>query len=58
MNVCGEPLELPAGKVLLRSRPGGSAAAGYAPEDMSNAGHPLGSGETVWLEMRIEDTES
>ncbi len=49
MNVGHEPLDLPAGTVLLRS----SAAAGInAPE------HQLGSGETVWLEIYIEDTES
>jgi len=49
MNVGHEPLDLPAGTVLLRS----SQAAGMnAPE------HQLGSGETVWLEIYIEDTES
>jgi alpha-glucosidase len=49
MNVGHEPLELPAGEVLLRSSP--------SPEP-DGAAHRLSSGETVWLEIYIEDTES
>ena len=44
-----------AGRVLLRSStpPGASYDAG----DVASAGDPLSSGETVWLEIYIEDTE-
>ncbi|HET8878320.1 MAG TPA: alpha-amylase family glycosyl hydrolase, partial [Arthrobacter sp.] len=49
MNVGHGPIDLPAGTVLLRSSgPDGSDA----PE------HQLSSGETVWLEIYIEDSES
>jgi len=55
LNTGSEPLDMPAGRVLLRSstRPG----SGYATEDMSSTGDQLSSGETVWLETYIEDTE-
>ena len=49
MNVGPEPLELPAGQVLLRS----SVSA-----EQDDDAHRLSSGETVWLEIYIEDTES
>jgi alpha-glucosidase len=55
LNVGSEPLELPAGRVLLRSST--PPQAGYDFGDMAGAGHPLSSGETVWLEIYIEDTE-
>ncbi len=49
LNVGPEPLELPAGEVLLRSS---------ASSDEAGGGHRLSSGEAVWLEIYIEDTES
>jgi alpha-glucosidase len=55
LNVGSEPLDLPAGRVLLRSStpPG----VGYDTGDMTSAGDPLSSCETVWLEIYLEDTE-
>ncbi len=55
LNTGSEPLQLPAGRVLLRSST--SPGAGYDAADMSTAGDQLSSGETVWLEIYIEDTE-
>jgi alpha-glucosidase len=55
LNTGSEPLQLPAGRVLLRSST--SPGAGYDGADMSTAGDQLSSGETVWLEIYIEDTE-
>lgn len=55
LNVGHEPLELPSGRVLLRSST--PPQTGYDAGDMAGAGHPLSSGETVWLEIYIEDTE-
>ena len=55
LNVGSESLELPGGRVLLRSS--APTEAGYDPGDMAGADDPLGSGETVWLEIDIEDTE-
>ena len=49
MNVGPDSVELPAGEVLLRS------AASSEPD---GATHRLSSGETVWLDIYIEDTES
>ena len=55
LNVGYEPLELPSGRVLLRSST--PPEAGYDAGDVASAGDPLSSGETVWLEIYIEDTE-
>ena len=57
LNVGHEAVELPAGRVLLRSS---QARAGDGPSssDPAGPGHRLGSGETVWLEIYIEDAES
>ena len=49
MNVGPDSVELPAGEVLLRS------ATSSEPD---GATHRLSSGETVWLDIYIEDTES
>jgi alpha-glucosidase len=51
MNVGPDPLELPAGGVVLRS----SSPSGYGEDDRQFA---LGSGETVWLRIPAEGTES
>ena len=57
LNVGHEPVELPAGRVLLRSSPG-SAGTGAESSGLAGSGHRLSSGETVWLEIYIEDAES
>ena len=51
MNIGPDPLELPAGEVVLRS----SAPSGYGGDDQQIA---VGSGETVWLRIPAEGTES
>ena len=43
MNLNHEPLELPAGHVMIRSLP-------------AEAGRPLASGETAWIELGAEPT--
>ncbi len=57
LNAGQEPVELPGGRVLLRSSqdPAGDGAESSGP---AGSGHRLGSGETVWLEIYIEDAES
>ncbi len=55
LNVGHEPVELPAGVVLLRSTP--DADAGYAP-DTADAGRPLAGGETVWLALDVAAAEA
>jgi alpha-glucosidase len=57
LNVGHDSVELPAGRVLLRSYPG-PAGDGAGSSDLAGSGHRLGSGETVWLEIYIEDAES
>ena len=57
LNAGHEPVDMPAGRVLLRSSqdPAGDGAESSGP---AGSGHRLGSGETVWLEIYIEDAES
>jgi alpha-glucosidase len=51
MNTGPDPLELPAGEVVLRS----SSPSGCGQDDRQFS---LGSGETVWLRISAEGTES
>jgi alpha-glucosidase len=60
MNVGHEPVELPAGTVLLRSSAAAAAFGDEADNDWAELAedrHRLGSGETVWLEIYLGDTE-
>ena len=57
LNAGNDAVELPAGRVLLRSSrtaPGTARVIWIRPAPA----HRLGSGETVWLEIYIEDAES
>jgi alpha-glucosidase len=50
MNMANEPLELPAGEVLLRSS--------SADHELGDGWDGISSGETVWLRISAEDSES
>ena len=56
MNMGHESVELPAGQVLVRSTP--DPETGYVMAGELDADRRLGSGETVWLKIDLEDTES
>ncbi len=56
MNMGHESVELPAGQVLVRSTP--NPETGYVMAGEVDADRRLGSGETVWLKIDLEDTES
>jgi alpha-glucosidase len=57
INLNHEPMDLPAGSVLLRSSPE-SPDRGEASVHGSGAFHRLGSNETVWMKISLEDSES
>lgn len=54
MNLNHEPLDLPAGRVLLRS----GSATPASDQSVSDLGHRLGSNETVWMKVTVEEAES
>ncbi|MEO5779556.1 MAG: glycoside hydrolase family 13 protein [Arthrobacter oryzae] len=56
INTGHDAMELPAGRVLLRSTP--YAVYGDFTAGESGADRHIRSGETVWLEINIEDTEN
>ncbi|WP_458113295.1 glycoside hydrolase family 13 protein [Arthrobacter sp. R1-13] len=54
MNLNHEPLDLPGGRVLLRS----GSAAPVSDQSLADLGHRLGSNETVWMKITVEDAEN
>ena len=54
MNLNHEPLDLPAGRVLLRS----GSATPASDQSVAELGHRLGSNETVWMKVTVGEAES